>query len=238
MSKTIRTSFTLIELLVVIAIIAILAAMLMPALQQAREAGRSASCMSNLKSLNMISRSYSDAHDDWILPASDQKVNTKWNDWTPYFYEDITRLSVSGRTPASLRENSKKLAVLFCPSTATAEVGLIFDMYNFTSYKWSSGLGYYSSKNPIDLPTNNAQNVKAKARIRKMSQIRRASAVPVLADGKWISSSDFMTNFGNYYLRYIGYPHAEKCNFAFLDGHVGFHKYAIDYDFAYGWMAD
>ena len=56
--------FTLIELLVVIAIIAILAAMLLPALQQARESARRASCTSNLNQLGKALKLYSAAYND------------------------------------------------------------------------------------------------------------------------------------------------------------------------------
>ena len=68
--------FTLIELLVVIAIIAILAAILLPALNSARERGRSASCINNLNQLIKAAISYADDHDGWFVHG---RTQVKWS---------------------------------------------------------------------------------------------------------------------------------------------------------------
>jgi prepilin-type N-terminal cleavage/methylation domain-containing protein len=61
--------FTLIELLVVIAIIAILAALLAPALKNARERARRASCLSNLKQVGALFQLYANDNDGWGMGA-------------------------------------------------------------------------------------------------------------------------------------------------------------------------
>jgi prepilin-type N-terminal cleavage/methylation domain-containing protein/prepilin-type processing-associated H-X9-DG protein len=81
-----KSAFTLIELLVVIAIIAILAAILLPALNSARERGRQANCMSNLKQFGTAFLNYCDAGDDFYPPSSESYLKRdKWN-WAYEFY--------------------------------------------------------------------------------------------------------------------------------------------------------
>ncbi|HUI08646.1 MAG TPA: prepilin-type N-terminal cleavage/methylation domain-containing protein [Verrucomicrobiae bacterium] len=63
--------FTLIEMLVVIAIIGVLAALLLPSLSQARESGRQASCLNNLRQLYLANLSYSADHGYYAPAAPD-----------------------------------------------------------------------------------------------------------------------------------------------------------------------
>ncbi|MCM8538043.1 MAG: type II secretion system GspH family protein [Lentisphaeraceae bacterium] len=75
MFKSYLHFFTLIELLVVVAIIGILSSILLPSLQRARDAAKTAVCLSNQKQVGVAVAMYATDFDENIPPAGNQFVN-------------------------------------------------------------------------------------------------------------------------------------------------------------------
>ena len=84
--------FTLIELLVVVAVIALLVGLLLPAVQQAREAARRASCTNNLKQIGLGMHNFADVWSERFPPGQLKKSVTypsvSWSAFLLQFMEE------------------------------------------------------------------------------------------------------------------------------------------------------
>jgi len=124
-SRTRRQAFTLIELLVVIAIIAILAAILFPVFAKARERGRAASCLSNLKQMGIAERMYIDDNDGDLVPWRISENNG--------YAVSFTKL---------LSAYSKDVTIFTCPSDHVRRDKLT-DPRVYYPYTTTYGCNYY-----------------------------------------------------------------------------------------------
>ena len=106
-----KKTFTLIELLVVIAIIAILAGMLLPALNNARERARIATCTSNMKSINQMSIIYTGDNNEWFIPATGVAGKSAWWVHADKWYTYLANMLGQDNVPAAFNHKS-----FFCPS--------------------------------------------------------------------------------------------------------------------------
>lgn len=98
--RTVR-AFTLVELLVVIAIIALLISILLPALGEARRAGRFTICLANLKQFAVATGSYSADYEDRIWAFTWRKTGTPNNLRLPSQWVDLQTAPASDVQAAS-----------------------------------------------------------------------------------------------------------------------------------------
>lgn len=132
-AKSKSRGFTLIELLVVVAIIALLISILLPALNRAKEQGKIAVCLSNLRSITGAANQYlldgeSSGNLPWSLPLKGIQgyqaggKNWRWQLWTEFIW--------GGAMPSKTRAEceSAGLTGSYNPANQTQHQGA--DVYN------------------------------------------------------------------------------------------------------------
>lgn len=188
--------FTLIELLIVISIIAILAAILFPVFARARENGRRASCMSNLKQISLGLMQYVQDYDERF---------PNYNDHDPPYY------------PEKIQPYVKSYQVFRCPSQLKSyknETAVYFSTYPLNGrVNW--GL-YTNAGTPLVTVATPA--------ITWMLFEQKYSAARWESDG-WGYDASWMRNSASYLKpedspNFLKDIHLDGSNVAFADGHV------------------
>jgi prepilin-type N-terminal cleavage/methylation domain-containing protein/prepilin-type processing-associated H-X9-DG protein len=208
-----NSAFTLVELLVVISIIALLLAILMPALNRAREQGRTIVCASRLHQIGLACQLYLYKYNNNFFPSycGDQAWASE-----PQGHELQTLAGTKvGFYPGSIYD---------CPSQPSRlRPPTLVDWAKYLDYSYNACLGDGDLNSPMFPPP------KAK--------IRQASRVVMFWDSTRYRGYYCRTKYGNgtpnpeYWNNknsgwfnptpaLMTWPHSKSANFVFVDNHI------------------
>lgn len=221
--------FTLIELLVVIAMIAILAGMLLPALNNARERGKAASCMSNLKQMALANAQYITEYNYPLLQGASGHQFHIWTNCeggfacsgtgtTQYWYYAYTGyMKVKLQTGQYKAQHypSPNPAIYTCPSARRPTSG---------SYMVGTNFGYLPQtygQALVGYTYNSQQTGGGSWKPYRISEYKQPSKTFALADGNTSTcNAATASEVVKGTTCRIAWRHAGVSNVSWLDGHV------------------
>jgi len=214
-----RHGFTLIELLVVMAIISILAGQLLPSLSSAREMGRRAVCMNNMKQLYILFMFYVQDHDEFFPPWGQSVGSTQV---APWWWSNDNGM-VGSYSPRRPKRNGFAEGIWTCPSNK-----LPFSEKVCSREDGNGVITYNVNIMHICHPTAGG--------FTRLAKIKRSSEIVLLGEavcGGGVTGDGCMHcpvcidwDANPYKGRPDSTRHNGGCNILFVDGHVEYWKYA------------
>ena len=133
-----RRAFTLIELLVVISIIGLLVAILLPALQAARAAARTMSCLSSQRQMAVAFQVYAVDNDDYVIPNRNNSTSVdSQNRWYKVVATIINAVGTGQSNVNQTLANREDQSVIWgCPDWSTE------DALDYNTSGWKDRVGY------------------------------------------------------------------------------------------------